>query len=70
MTSQEELFTIIDVNYFGKLIFGDDSALEVKRKGIVTIPTMNGKKKFIGDTLLTLTLKKDILSTGKMMEEN
>jgi len=32
------------------MIFGDDSALEVKGKGIVTIFAMNGKNKFIDDT--------------------
>jgi hypothetical protein len=70
MTSQEELFTRINDNYSGKVIFGDDSASKVKGKGTVAIPTLNGKKKFIDDTLLTPTLKKNLLSVGQMMEQN
>jgi hypothetical protein len=62
MTSQEEFFTRIGDNYFGKVIFGDDSASEVKGKGTMAILTLNGKKKFIDDTLLTLALKKNLLS--------
>jgi hypothetical protein len=70
MTSQEELFTRINDNYFGKVIFGDDRVFEVKGKGIVTIPALHGNKKFIEDTLLTSTLKKNLLYVGQMMEQN
>jgi hypothetical protein len=44
MTSQEELFTRINDNYSGKVIFGDDSVSEVKGKGTVAIPTLHGKR--------------------------
>jgi len=64
MTSQEELFTKINDNYSGKVVFGDDSVFEVKGKGTITIPTLNGKKKLIKDTLLTPTLKKNLLFVG------
>jgi hypothetical protein len=60
------LFTRINDNYSGKVIFGDDSVLEVKGKGTVAIPTLHGKKKLIDDTLLTPTLNKNLLSVGKM----
>jgi hypothetical protein len=70
MTSQEELFTRINANYFGKVIFGDERVFEVKGKGTVAIPALHGKKKFIEDTLLTPTLKKNLLSVGQMMEQN
>jgi hypothetical protein len=46
------------------MIFGDDSASKVKGKGTATIPTLNGKNKFIDETLLTLALKKNLLSIG------
>jgi len=69
MTSQEELLTKINENYSGKVIFGDDSVSEVKGKGTVAIPTFHGKK-LIEDTLLTPTLKKNLLSVGQMMEQN
>jgi hypothetical protein len=64
MTSQEDLFTQINDNYSSKFIFGDDRLYEVKGKGIVVIPTLQGKKKFIDDTLLTPTLNKNLLSIG------
>jgi hypothetical protein len=70
MTSQEELFTRINDNYSGKVVFGDDRVSEVKGKGIVAIPSLHGKKKFIDDTLLTPALKKNLLSIGQMMEQN
>jgi hypothetical protein len=70
MTSQEELFTRINDNYYGKVVFGDDRVFEVKGKGTVAIPTLHGKKKFIDDTLLTQALKKNLLSVGQMMEQN
>ena len=43
----------------------------VSNKGIggVAIPSLHGKK-FIEDTLLTPTLKKNLLSVGQMMEKN
>jgi hypothetical protein len=68
MTSQEELFTRINDNYFGEVIFGDERVFEVKGKGTVAIPTLHGKKKFIEDTLLTPPLKKNLLYVGQMME--
>jgi hypothetical protein len=64
MTSQEELFTRIDDNYSSKVIFGDDSASEVKGKGTMVILTLNGKNNFIDDTLLTPTLKNNLLFVG------
>jgi hypothetical protein len=70
MTSQEELFTRIDGNYYDKVILGDDSVLEVKGKSTMAILALNGKKKFIDDTLLTPTLKKNLLFVGQMMEQN
>jgi hypothetical protein len=70
MTSQEELFTRINDQYYVKVIFGDDRVSEVKRKGTVAIPTLHGKKKIMEDTLLTPTFKKNILSVGHMMEKN
>jgi hypothetical protein len=69
MTSPEELFTRINDNYFGKVIFGNDRVFEVTGKGTVAIPALHGKK-FIEDTLLTPTLKKNLLSVGQMMEKN
>jgi hypothetical protein len=68
MTSQEELFTRINDNYSGKVVFGDDRVSKVKGKGTIAIPALHGKKKFIDDTLLTPTLKKNLLSIGQMME--
>lgn len=38
MTSQEELFTKINDNYSGKVIFGDDSVSEAKGKGTIEYP--------------------------------
>ena len=70
MTSQEELFTKMNDSYAGKVIFGDDSVSEVKGKGTVAIPALYGKKKLIEDTLLTPTLKKNLISVGQMMEQN
>eukprot|EP00253_Pinus_taeda_P001602 PITA_01602 len=43
---------------------------EVKGKGIVSIPTLHGNKKLIEDTLLTPTLKKNLVSIGQMIEKN
>ena len=37
-TSQEELFTIINANYSGKVVFGDDRVSKFKGKGTVAIP--------------------------------
>ena len=34
------------------------------------IPALNGKKKFINDTLLRPSLKKNILYVGQMMQQN
>ena len=62
MTSQEDFLTQINDNYSSKVIFGDDRLYEVKGKGIVVIPTLQGKKKFVEDTLLTPTLKKKTTS--------
>jgi hypothetical protein len=70
MTSQEEFFTIMNGNYFRKVIFGDDSASKVKGKGVVAVPTLNEKKKFIDDMLLTPTLKINLIYVGHMMEQN
>jgi hypothetical protein len=70
MKSQEELFTSINDNYSGKIIFGDERVYEVKGKETVAIPTLYGKNKFIDDTLLTPTLKKNLLFVGQMMEKN
>ena len=61
MTSLEELFTRINDNYFGKVIFGDDRVFVVKGKDTVAIPTLHGNKKFIEDTLLTPALNKNLL---------
>jgi hypothetical protein len=69
MTSQK-LFTRINDNYSGKVIFGDDSVFEVKGKGTVAIPALHGKNEFIEDTLLTSSLKKNLLYVGQMMEQN
>jgi hypothetical protein len=68
ITFQEELFTRINDNYSGKVVFGDDRVSEVKGKGTIAIPTLHGNKKFIDDTLLTPALNKNLLSVGKMME--
>jgi hypothetical protein len=64
------LLTRINGSYSGKFIFGDDSVLEVKGKGTVAIPSLHGKKKLIDDTLLTLTLTKNLFFVGQMMEKN
>jgi hypothetical protein len=58
------LFTRINDNYSGKVKFGDDRVSEVKVKGTVAIPTLQGKEKFIDDTLLTPVLKKNLLYVG------
>ena len=42
----------------------------MKGKDTVATPTLHGKKKLIEDTLLTLTLKKNLLFLGHMMEQN
>jgi hypothetical protein len=68
MESQEELFTRINDNYFGKYLFGDDRVSEVKWKGTIAIPTLHGKKKFIDDTFLTPALKENLVSIRRMME--
>jgi len=64
------LFTIINDNESGKVVFGDDRVSKVKGKGTIAIPTLHGNKKFIDDTLLTQALKKNLLSVGQMMEQN
>ena len=64
MTSQEEMFTKINENCSGKVIFGDDHVSEVKGKGTISIPTLHGRKNLIEDTLLTLALKKNLLYVG------
>jgi len=64
MTSQEELFTIINEKYSGKIIFGDDRVSEVKGKDTVAIPTLHVKKNFIDDILLTPAMKKNQIFVG------
>jgi hypothetical protein len=64
MTCEEEFFTRINDNCLSKVIFGDDSASKHKGKGTMEILSLNGKKKVIDDNLLTLTLKKNLLSIG------
>jgi hypothetical protein len=64
MTYHEELFTRINDNYFGKVIFGDDRVSKVKGKGTISIPTLLGKNMFIENTMLTLNLKKNLLYVG------
>jgi hypothetical protein len=64
MTSQVELFTRINDKYSGKVVFGDDRVSEVKGKDMVSIPTLHGNNKFIDDTLLTPTLKKNLFFVG------
>ena len=59
MIAQEELFTRINDNYSGKVVFGDDRVSKVKGKVIVSIPALHGKKNLIDDTLLTSALKKN-----------
>jgi hypothetical protein len=70
MKSQEDFFTRINDNYFGKVVIGDDRDLEVKGKDTVVIPSLHGNKKFINDALLRPTLKKNLLYVGPMMEQN
>jgi len=69
MISQEEFFTRINDNHYNKVIFGDDRVSEVKGKETVAIPTLHGKKNFIEETLLTPTLKKNLLYVGQMMDQ-
>jgi len=64
VTSQEELFARINGNYFGKVLFGDDSIAKVKRKSTFAISRCNRKKKFINDTLISPTLRKKFLLYG------
>lgn len=47
MTSKDELFNIINDTQYGRIIFGDDSVLKVKGKGIVAIVALHVENKLI-----------------------
>lgn len=64
MTSKDELFNIINDTYYGRIIFGDDSVLKVKGKGIVAIVALHVENKLIHGKLSTSTLRKNILYMG------
>lgn len=64
LTSKDELFNIINDTYYGRIIFGDDSVLKVKGKGIVAIVALHVENNLIHGKLSTSTLRKNILYMG------
>jgi hypothetical protein len=69
MCGDRDKFMELDKSIKGNVIFADHSKVPIK-KGTILIKLKNGSRQFINDVYYILTIKSNILSLGKLLEES
>ncbi|XP_013700001.1 uncharacterized protein LOC106403752 [Brassica napus] len=65
MLGNRAYFAKIDERITGKVRFGDDSRIDIKRKGSIIFISKDGKKKILVDVYFIPDLKSNIISLGQ-----
>ncbi|KAL1207757.1 Retrovirus-related Pol polyprotein from transposon TNT 1-94 [Cardamine amara subsp. amara] len=68
MTGDRRYFTKIDESVIGKVRFGDDSRVDIKGKGSISLTDMNGEPRIMTYVYYILDLKSNIISLGQATE--
>lgn len=68
MTGDRRYFTKIDESVTGKVRFGDDSRVDIKGKGSISLTDMNGEPRIMTDVYYIPDLKSNIISLGQATE--
>lgn len=68
MAGNKSYFNSIDETIIGKVRFGDDSKIDIKRKGSNLFISQTGKKKLMSDVYFLLNLRSNIISLGQATE--
>ncbi|WZZ26643.1 hypothetical protein YC2023_010044 [Brassica napus] len=68
MTGDQRYFSEIDKHITGKVRFGDDSRIDIKGKGTVSLIDMNGKARKMNDVYFIPDLRSNIISLGQATE--
>ncbi|KAD5508650.1 hypothetical protein E3N88_16353 [Mikania micrantha] len=68
MTSQRELFSMIDESVTGQVRFGDGSMVKIQGKGSILFDCKNGEQQEIRDVYYIPALQSNIISLGQTTE--
>lgn len=69
MCGRKNIFVEFDESVSGKITFGDESKILIKRKGKILICLNNGTHQFISNVYYVPNMKNNILSLGQFLEK-
>ena len=68
MTGNREYFSELDEKLSGKVMFGDDSRIDIKGKGSILFLSKDGKRKILANVYFIPDLRSNIISLGQATE--
>ena len=69
MTGKKHLFYDLNEIFKGKVLFGDDSTINIEGKGTILLNTQIGSQITLKNVLYTPRLKANIVSLGRLDEQ-